>query len=138
MKKSSLKFKKFLIAFAVVFFLLIGGLTYYSNRVDALLYPVVTCATPSKGSLDPREDLLWGNGISTVVPTASVRDGVLWYAQKNEKGEYYVHTTQVQVMEQTAIYTKLEEIDSTISMVICDSNKEIHDGDRVLVKAGVM
>lgn len=131
------KFKKFVIVFALVFFLIIAGLTYFSSKVDSLVYPVVTCATPSKGSLDPRESALFGQ-ISTVVPTSSIEDGYMWYVQKNPKGEYYVHKMEVTVIEQTAVYTRLEDTFSSISLVVCESNKELHDGERVLVKAGVL
>ena len=131
------KFKKFVIAFAAVYFIAIAGLTYFSSKVDSLIYPVVSCAVPSTGSLDPRESSYFGQ-TSTVVPTASIKDGFLWYVQKNSSGEYHVYKTEVKVVEQTAIYSRLEDGFKFISLVVCETDKELHEGDRVLVKAGVL
>lgn len=131
------RFKKFVIVFAVVYFLVIAGLTYFSPKVDSLIYPVVSCATPSTGSLDPRESGYFGQ-TSTVVPTASIKDGFLWYVQKNSAGEYHVYKTEVTVAEQTAIYSRLEDGFNFINLVVCETDKELHEGERVLVKAGVL
>ena len=43
------KFQKGIVAFAIIFFLVIGGLTYLSTKIDALLYPTVTVATTNTG-----------------------------------------------------------------------------------------
>lgn len=135
-KNSRKKVRKFIICFGVIFFLVIGLLTYFSTKIDALLYPVVTAANPYRGSLDPRESTY--NYSMPIVPTSSIRDGKLWYVAKNSQGDYYVHSTEVDVVRQTAVRTEIADIDPSISLVICDSNKEIQNGDRVLVKAGVL
>jgi hypothetical protein len=129
------KFQKFIVGFAVVFFIVIGVLTWLSGNIDALLYPTVTAATTSNGSIDPEQDTY--SYKKTIVPTSSIKDGVLWYVAKDSNGDYYVHTTPVTIVRQTAMKTEIEPLDIVV-MPICDSNKELEEGDRVLVKAGVL
>ena len=50
------KFQKGIVAFAIIFFLVIGGLTYLSTKIDALLYPTVTVATTNTGYLIDDDD----------------------------------------------------------------------------------
>jgi hypothetical protein len=129
------KFQKFIIGFAVVFFLVIGVLTWFSGNIDALLYPTVTAATTRSGSLDPEQDTYYYS--NTIVPTSSIKDGVLWYVAKDSQGDYYVHTTPVDIVRQTAIETEISALPMSV-IPVCESNKELEDGDRVLVKAGVL
>lgn len=134
-KNTRRKFQKFIVGFAIVFFLVLGLLTWFSDKVDSMVYPTVTVATTYSGSLDTRQDTYYYS--NTIVPTASIHGGKLWYALKDSKGDYYVHTTDVTIIRQTSVKS---EVSLTVPFVlpICSSNKELHDGDRVLVKAGVL
>lgn len=80
-KNMRVKFQKGIVAFAIIFFLVIGGLTYLSTKIDALLYPTVTVATTNTGYIidDDDDDYTYYDpqGGNTLIPTSSIHTGNL-------------------------------------------------------------
>ena len=133
------KFQKGIVAFAIIFFLVIGGLTYLSTKIDALLYPTVTVATTNTGYLiDDDDDTYYDpQGGNTLIPTSSVHIGEVYYVIKNTDGNYIVAKKQIDILNQNGLYTEITREDTGF-LAIIDSDKDLKIGEQVLVKADVL
>ena len=125
------KFIRGVIAFAAIFFLLLGGLTYFSARVDSLLYPTVTASFFNTGTLQKQSAY---EGYNTLVPSSSIHGNEVYYLVKNSQGNYIVTSQPVIVLDTNGVQTEIQRLDVGI-LTICHSNKDIKVGDQVLVKA---
>ncbi len=134
------KFQKGIVAFAIIFFLVIGGLTYLSTKIDALLYPTVTVATTNTGYIvDNEEDMAYYDprGGNTLIPTSSVHNGEVYYVIKNTDGNYIVAKKQIDILNQNGLYTEIAKEEKGF-LAIVDSDKDLKVGEQVLVKADVL
>lgn len=138
-KNMRVKFQKGIVAFAIIFFLVIGGLTYLSTKIDALLYPTVTVATTNTGYLiDDDDDTYYDpQGGNTLIPTSSVHNGEVYYVIKNTDGNYIVAKKPVDILNQNGLYTEITR-ENTGFLAIIDSDKDLKVGEQVLVKADVL
>ena len=128
------KFIRGVIAFAAIFFILLGGLTYFSTRIDSLLYPTVTASYSYTGSLE--EHTAYENN-NTVVPSSSIHGGEVYYLVKNSQGNYIVASQPVSIINSNGVQTEISRLDMGL-LTICHSNKDIKVGDQVLVKADII
>lgn len=132
------KFQIGIITFAVIFFMVMGCLTYFSTRIDSLLYPSVTAANSSSGVLNPGPDYDPYFGNNTLIPSSSVHNGEVLCLKKDSSGKYYeVYSMTVDIIDQNALQTEIPKIDGSI-LVVCDSNKDIKIGDKVLVRSDIL
>lgn len=133
------KFQKGIVAFAIIFFLVIGGLTYLSTKIDALLYPTVTVATTNTGYLidDDNDTYYDPQGGNTLIPTSSIHNGKVYYVIKNTEGNYIVAKKPVDILNQNGLYTEITREDTGF-LAIIDSDKDLKVGEQVLVKADVL
>lgn len=138
-KNMRVKFQKGIVAFAIIFFLLIGGLTYLSTKIDSLLYPTVTVATTNTGYLiDDDDDTYYDpQGGNTLIPTSSIHNGEVYYVIKNTEGNYIVAKKPVDILKQNGLYTEITREDTGF-LAIIDSDKDLKIGEQVLVKADVL
>ena len=128
------KFIKGVIAFAVVFFILLGCLTYFSTKIDSLLYPTVTASYSTTGTL---EKLVAYEGYNTLVPSSSIHGDEVYYLVKNSQGNYIVASQPVTIISTNGVQTEISRLDIGL-LTICHSNKDIKVGDQVLVKADII
>ena len=128
------KFIRGVIAFAAIFFILLGGLTYFSTKIDSLLYPTVTASYSYTGSLE--EHTAYENN-NTVVPSSSIHGGEVYYLVKNSQGNYIVASQPVSIINSNGVQTEISRLDMGL-LTICHSNKDIKVGDQVLVKADII
>lgn len=128
------KFIRGVIAFAAIFFILLGGLTYFSTKIDSLLYPTVTASYSYTGSLG--EHTAYENN-NTVVPSSSIHGGEVYYLVKNSQGNYIVASQPVSIINSNGVQTEISRLDMGL-LTICHSNKDIKVGDQVLVKADII
>lgn len=139
-KNMRVKFQKGIVAFAIIFFLVIGGLTYLSTKIDALLYPTVTVATTNTGYIVDNEDddtYYDPQGGNTLIPTSSVHNGEVYYVTKNTDGNYIVAKKQIDILNQNGLYTEITR-EAVGFLAIIDSDKDLKVGEQVLVKADVL
>lgn len=139
-KNMRTKFQKGIVAFAIIFFLVIGGLTYLSTKIDALLYPTVTVATTNTGYIVDNEDddtYYDPRGGNTLIPTSSIHNGEVYYVIKNTDGNYIVAKKPVDILKQNGLYTEITR-EAVGFLAIIDSDKDLKIGEQVLVKADVL
>ena len=128
------KFIRGVIAFAAIFFILLGGLTYFSAKVDSLLYPTVTASFSNTGTLQKQSAY---EGYNTLVPSSSSHGGEVYYLVKNSQGNYIVASQPVSIINSNGVQTEISRLDMGL-LTICHSNKDIKVGDQVLVKADII
>ena len=128
------KFIKGVIAFAAIFFILLGGLTYFSAKVDSLLYPTVTASFSNTGTLQKQSAY---EGYNTLVPSSSIHGDEVYYLVKNSQGNYIVASQPVTIINSNGVQTEISRLDMGL-LTICHSNKDIKVGDQVLVKADII
>ena len=131
------KIQKGIVAFAIVFFLVIGGLTYLSTQIDSLLYPTVTVAVTNTGYIDDEEAFYNPQGGNTLIPTSSIHNGEVYCVTKNTDGNYIVAKKPVDIINQNGLYTEIPREDTGF-LAIVDSDKDLKIGQQVLVKADVL
>lgn len=130
------KFQIGIVAFTIVFFLVLGGLTYLSTQIDSMLYPTVTAAYTNSGTLS--DDKYYNpTALNTVIPTSSIHNGEVYYLVKNTDGNYIVASKPIEIIAQDGIYTEIPK-ESVGYMTIVDCDKDIKVGDQVLVKADIL
>lgn len=135
-KKMRTKFQIGVVTFAIVFFLVLGGLTYLSTQIDSLLYPTVTAAYTNSGTLSDNE-FYDPTNLNTLIPTSSIHNGEVYYLIKNTEGNYIVASKPIEIIDQNGIYTEIPK-ESVGYMTIIDCDKDIKVGDQVLVKADIL
>ncbi|MCH5201698.1 MAG: hypothetical protein J1F17_00695 [Oscillospiraceae bacterium] len=126
-----------IITFGVLFFFVLGMLTYFSSQIDSLLYPVVTAATSSTGKLNPPPDYIPEFDYNTLVPSSAVKGNKVQCLRKNQDGTYTVYYYEAEIVDSNAVQTELAHTGDAL-VVVCNSTKELKDGDKVLVRAGVL
>lgn len=128
------KFQIGVITFGVLFFMLIGALTYLSGQVDSKLYTTVTASLTSSGDLEePNEPF----PSYTLVPSSALKGNTLYYVKRNSQGDYEVTSMEVSVVRANGMLTEIEKLPMNV-LAICDSNKDYELGETVLVKADIL
>ena len=135
MKKD--KLKKYSVRFAIVFFLALALLTYFSDTIDTMLLPKVKTTAVITGTLSEDEN---PNTTAYLIPLSAISgfgDGASVYVLspfKNNK-DYTVSQVSVNIATQDEMYAEVHS--STLyggTMIVYDSTKEIFDGNRVYVE----
>lgn len=135
MKKD--KLKKYSIRFAIVFFLVIALLTYFSDTIDTMLLPKVKTTEVISGTLvettNPNDDkyLVPLSAISGFGEDASV----FVVQQDNEKDDNKVHSESVYITNQDEMYCEVTADNLYAGMqIVYSTSKSISNGDRVYVE----
>lgn len=128
------KFQIGVITFGVLFFLVLGGLTFISGNIDSKLYTTVTASLTSSGDLEEPNDPFPSY---TLVPSSSIKGDQLFYVKRNSQGDYEVNSMTVTVVRKNGMVTEIEKLGMNV-MAICDSNKSYELGETVLVKVDIL
>ncbi len=128
------KFQIGIVVFGVLFFMVLGGLTYISGHIDSMLYTTVTASLTSSGDLDVPDDVF---PAYTLVPASALKGNTLYYVKRNSQGDYEVASMEVQIVKSDGVQTEIEKLEMNV-LAICDSNKDFKLGETVLVKADIL
>lgn len=134
MKKD--KLKKLSVSFAIVFFLVLALLTYFSDTIDTMLLPKVKTTSVITGTLSEDEN---PNITKYLIPLSAISgfgEGASVYVIQpygNEK-DTVISEVSVNISTQDEMYAEVTS-DALYggTMVIYSSSKNIYNGDRVYI-----
>lgn len=128
------KFKRLVVKFGVIFFIVILFLTYFSKTIDNLLLPKVKISDVMTGSLSEYPDTMHTHYL---LPLSSVISEEVYVIFADEKGKVTVNAVSVNICDSNDLYYEVTS-DSIFSdmQVVYKTSKDIFNGDRVYVEEG--
>lgn len=130
------KLKKYSKRFAVVFFILLAFLTYFSTTIDNMLLPRVKVTDVEVGYLNEDDGSM---KTKYLLPLSSVigfgSTGTTFAVTTDENGKSYVQEISVDICDEDDLYYEVTSNSLFSDMqVIYKTSKDIANGDRVYIE----
>lgn len=135
MKKD--KIKKYSIRFAIVFFIVLALLTYFSDTIDTMLLPKVKTTEVISGTLVETTN---PNDNKYLIPISAVsgfgEDASVFVVKPyNENGDYKVYSETIHITDQDEMYCEVTADNLYGGMqIVYSTSKSISNGDRIYVE----
>lgn len=131
------KLKKYSKRFAVVFFILLAFLTYFSTTIDNMLLPRVKVTDVEVGYLNEDDGSM---KTKYLLPLSSVigfgSTGTTFAVTTDENGKSYVQEISVDICDEDDLYYEVTSNSLFSDMqVIYKTSKDIANGDRVYIES---
>lgn len=129
------KFKRLVIKFGIVFFIVMLFLTYFSKTIDNLLLPKVKVSDVMTGSLSEYPDTMHTHYLLPLSSVVSAEE--VYVINTLENGDVTVSCVSVNICGSDDLYYEVTS-DSLFSdmQVVYKTSKDISDGDRVYIEEG--
>lgn len=129
------KFKRLVIKFGIVFFIVMLFLTYFSKTIDNLLLPKVKISDVMTGSLSEYPDTMHTHYLLPLSSVVSAEE--VYVINTLENGDITVSSVSVNICGSDDLYYEVTS-DSLFSdmQVVYKTSKDISDGDRVYIEEG--
>lgn len=129
------KFKRTVIKFGIVFFIVMLFLTYFSKTIDNLLLPKVKVSDVMTGSLSEYPDTMHTHYLLPLSSVVSAEE--VYVINTLENGDLTVSCVSVNICGSDDLYYEVTS-DSLFSdmQVVYKTSKDISDGDRVYIEEG--
>lgn len=137
MKKD--KLKKYSVRFAIIFFIVLALLTYFSDTIDTMLLPKVKTTEVISGTLTKSNN---PNENKYLIPLSAVsgfgEDTSVFVVQPyNENGDYKVCSENIHIINQDEMYCEVTSNNLYGGLqIVYSTSKSISNGDRVYVEEG--
>ncbi len=130
------KLKKYTIKFGIVFFIVIGFLTYFSKTIDNMLLPKVKVANIMTGSLSENTDTMHTKYLLPVSSVETIGEsGSVFVIFTDDSGDTTVNSVSVNILDSDDLYYEVTSEDLFNDMqIVYNVSKSISDGDRVFVE----